>query len=337
MKKTSHIVIFLLVIMSLLAAGCKPKASSVQNRDYGGIYEEPEYEYYADNMMADMAYGSENSAAAYSKAVPAAENGGSSEQKRMIQKSASIQIQVMDPIASAEKLITLTEQMGGFVVSSSSTQERYSGDIYLPRANLTIRVPAEKLNETLEFIENMTGDASKDVSNKRIYGVDITSDYVDTSSRLSSLEKTRDKLYEILDTAQNAEEALEVYQSIADIESDIEVYKGQIKYMEESVALSSIDVTIISIRPAPISTVTKWSLGDVFKDAFESLLDGCKSVVEFLIYFLIVVVPILILAAIPIVIIVFVVRKLIRSKKEKSGKNEGNVKKEDVLTQVNKE
>ncbi len=337
MKKTSYIVIFLLVILSLLAAGCKPKAASVQNRDYGGIYEEPEYEYYADNMMADMAYGSENSAAAYSKAVPAAENGGGSEQKRMIQKSASIQIQVMDPIASAEKLITLTEQMGGFVVSSSSTQERYSGDIYLPRANLTIRVPAEKLNETLEFIENMTGDASKDVSNKRIYGVDITSDYVDTSSRLSSLEKTRDKLYEILDTAQNAEEALEVYQSIANVESDIEVYKGQIKYMEESVALSSIDVTISSIRPAPISTVTKWSLGDVFKDAFESLLDGCKSVIEFLIYFLIVVVPILILAAIPIVIIVFVVRKLIRSKKEKSGKHDENVKKEDVLTQVNKE
>ena len=336
MKKTSHIVIFLLVILSLLAAGCKPKAASVQNRDYGSYYEEPEYDYYADNMMADMAYAAEESTA-YSKAVPAAENGGGSEQKRMIQKSASIQIQVMDPIASAEKLITLTEQMGGFVVSSSSTQERYSGDIYLPRANLTIRVPAEKLNETLQFIENMTGDVSKDVSNKRIYGVDITSDYVDTRSRLSSLEKTRDKLYEILDTAQNAEEALEVYQSIADVESEIEVYKGQIKYMEESVALSSIDVTINSIRPAPISTVTKWSLGDVFKDAFESLLDGCKSVIEFLIYFIIVVVPILILAAIPIVIIVLVVRKLIRSKKEKSGKNELSEKKEDVLAQVNKE
>ena len=136
-------------------------------------------------MMMDMAYGAENSVAAYSKAVPVSENNGSaSTQTRMIQKSANIQIQVMDPLDAAEKLITLTEQMGGFVVSSTSSQEYYSGDIYLPRANLTIRVPSERLIETLEFIENLTSDASKYVSNKRVYGVDITSDYVDTSSQI---------------------------------------------------------------------------------------------------------------------------------------------------------
>ena len=36
----------------------------------------------------------------------------------------------------------------------------YSGDIYLPHASLTIRVPAERLNEMLDFIENLTSDTS---------------------------------------------------------------------------------------------------------------------------------------------------------------------------------
>lgn len=336
MKKNIRITILLVMIFTLLASACQSKKSDTQSNEFGNNYRDTritDYDIFEDDMMADMAYDAEESAV-YSKAVPVSENSTNPGQTRMIQKSASIQIQVMDPLDAAEKLISLTEQIGGFVVSSSSSQEYYNGNIYLPRANLTIRVPAERLTDTLEFIENLTSDTSKYVSNKRVYGVDITSDYVDTGSRLTSLEKTRDKLYEILDTAENAEEALEVYNRIAGVESDIEVLKGQIKYMEESVSLSSVDVTINSIRPAPISTVSKWSLGDVFKDAFESLLDACKSVIEFLIYFIIVIVPILILIAIPVVIIFLVIRKVTRNK----NKSKDDVQKnDDTLAEVKRE
>ena len=337
MKKQMHIMIILTVVLSLLAVGCAGK-SSRKPQETGASYREDVYmNDYAVGGMMDMEYGfAAEESAAYSKAVPAAVNGIESEQKRMIQKSASINIQVMDPLDAAEKLITLTEQSGGFVVSSSSSQEYYSGDIYLPRANLTIRVPAEKLNDTLAFIESLTGDPAKYVSNKRIYGVDITSEYVDTNSRLTSLEKTLEKLYEILNTAENAEEALEVYTEISKVESDIEVYKGQIKYMEESVALSSIDVVITSIRPAPIQTVSKWNIGDVFKDAFETLLDGGKSVIEAVIYFIIVVIPILILIAIPVVLIILIVRKIIRSRKSKNEAAISEDKTDDPLSEVKK-
>lgn len=339
MKKTYRVVIFVVLVLSLLVSGCRSKQSAGL-RDSGYYYEDG-YASYGDEMMMDLDFeyaAAEESAVSYSKSIPSAANGESSTaQNRMIQKSASINIQVMDPLDAAAKLIELTEQMGGFVVSSSSNQEYYSNDIYLPKANLTIRVPAEKLTDTLEFIENLTSDAAKYVSNKRIYGIDITSEYVDTRSRLASLEKTRDKLYEIMDTAENAEEALEVYSSIADVESDIEVYKGQIKYMEESVALSSIDVVISSIRPAPIQTVSKWNVGDVIKDAFETLLDGGKTAIEFIIYFIIVVIPILILAALPIILIVFLVRKFIRSRKVKSNKDNSSDKNDDKLIEIKKE
>ncbi len=341
MKKEFRIAILIMLVISVLASGCSKNKSANVYRDSDSYYtEEYEYaydDYLADGMMdMDMAFAAEESAA-YSKAVPAA-SANSPEvpaQKRMIQKSASINIQVMDPLDAAEKVITLTDQMGGFVVSSSNGQDHYSGDIYLPRATLTIRVPAERLNEMLEFIENLTSDTSKYVSNKRIYGKDITSDYVDTSSRLASLEKTRDKLYEIMDTAENAEEALEVYNRISEVESDIEVHKGQIKYMEESVALSSIDIQINSVKPAPIHTVQTWSLGEVFSDAFESLLDIGKTLIEFIINFIIVVIPVLILIALPIVLLIFIIKKVIKAKK--GTKTTVNAeKKEDTLTEVKK-
>lgn len=337
MKKTYRLIIFLVVIVSLFVSGCKSKKTENYYRETGAYYDGAEYEYdFAADEMMEMAYAA-NESGAYSKAVPASVNSAEPAQKRMVQKSAGINIQVMDPLDAAEKIITMTEQMGGFVVSSSNSQEHYSADIYLPKASLTVRVPGERLNEMLEFIESQTSDTAKYVSNKKIYGVDITSDYVDTTSRLTSLEKTRDKLYEIMDTAENAEEALEVYNRIAEVESDIEHYKGQIKYMEESVALSSIDIQISAVRPAPIHTVQTWSLGEVFSDAFENLLDIGKSVVEFIIKFIIVVIPTLILIALPIVLVVYIIKKIIQKNKSNTKNTDQREKKEDLLSEVKKQ
>ena len=176
-----------------------------------------------------------------------------------------------------EQIAELDEKMGGFVVSSSTGQDYYNGDIQLPRAYLTIRVPAEQLNEMLDFIESQTADPSRDVQDKTITGVDITSDYVDTNSRLTSLEKTLAKLYEILDTAQTAEETMLVYDDISSTEQEIEVLKGQIQYMEERVALSSIDVTIRSVRPEPTASVKKWQPGETVKNAFEIGRASCRE------------------------------------------------------------
>ena len=337
MKKHYQTLIIVMLVFTLLMTGCRSKKSNYTSRENGAVYTEAynNYAYETDEMM-DMAYAAEEPVAVNSKAVPAASDGTASGQKRMIQKSASINIQVMDPLNAAEKVIDMTEQMGGFVVSSSNSQEYYSGEIYLPRASLSIRVPAERLNEMLGFLEGLTSDASKYVSNKRIYGVDITSEYVDTRSRLTSMEKTLEKLYEILDTAENAEEALDVYNRISEVESDIEVYKGQLKYMEETVAFSSIDVQISSVRPDPIKTVQKWSLGEVFKDAFESLLDNGKTAIEALVYFIIVIIPIIILIAIPILFAIWLVRKIIRRKKKAASGIASEVPAEDKLAEVRK-
>ncbi len=95
--------------------------------------------------------------------------------------------------------------------------------------------------------------------------------------------------------------------------------KGQIKYMEESVALSSIDVTIRSVRPEPTASVKKWQPGETVKNAFESLLETGKDVIDGLIYFFIVGIPVLVIIAIPVLLIVWLVKKLvktIRAKKE---------------------
>ena len=335
MKKKYQVFLVLAIVLAmLLCSGCSRNKSANTYRETGTTYYEDAYaDYGYMDYEEEVAYAvSDSASGSYaSKSYPAAANSEESPAKRMVRKSASINIQVMDPIQAAEEIIAMTEQMGGFVISYTNSQEYYSSDIYLPKADLSIRVPSDRLLEMLDTIENLTTDKTKYVTNKRIYGVDITSDYVDSNSRLASLEKTLEKLYEILDTAENAEEALDVYNNIADVESDIEVLKGQLKYMEESVALSSVDIKITSVRPAPIQTVQKWEPGEVVKDAFENLLDTGKTVIEGLIYFVIVGIPILALIALPIVLIVLIIKSIVKKNKAKKAARGGT---KDVLTEV---
>ena len=318
-----------LLIFALIAALFFSACGARNDENYDAVSYSREYDdsfYFTEeaaDSVAAVEFSGEYAQNAYAKAAPAsasnASGGTESAQTRMVQKSASITITVADPANSQKQIAELTEKMGGFVVSSSASQEYYNDNVYLPKAYLTIRVPAERLNEMLEYIEDQTADPSRDVRNKTISGVDITSEFVDTNSRLASLEKTLTKLYEILDTAETAEETMLVYSDIANTEQEIEVLKGQINYMQESVALSSINVTINSVRPAPSVTVKKWQPWETVKDAFEVLLETGKDVINGVIYFVIVGIPVLLIIAIPVILIILIIktiRKSIRSKKE---------------------
>lgn len=320
----TKLVIFALIAMLIFSA-CGARNDAIHSEASFNSYEYEDSLFFADGAFEAAAagefageYSQNNYAKTLSDSVSYAAGSTESAQTRMVQRSASITITVDDPVNSQKQIAEMAETLGGFVVSSTTSQEYYSGNIYLPRAYITIRVPAEQLNDMLAYIENQTADPSKDVGNKTISGVDITSEFVDTNSRLTSLEKTLTKLYEILDTAETAEETMLVYDDISNTEQEIEVLKGQINYMQESVALSSIDIMIHSVRPAPSVTVKRWQPGETVKDAFEALLDTGKDVINGAIYFVIVGIPMLIVIAILVGLIILIIkgiRKLIHSKK----------------------
>ncbi len=229
-----------------------------------------------------------------------------------------------------DELITMTEDFGGFVVSTMTGTEYYNNDP-LPYVSMTVRVPAEKLLEALNFIEGTTGDKSKNVTKKEITGTDITREYVDNQSRLAGMEKTLAKLYEILDTAENAEEALAVYNNISSVETDIEILKGDAKYMEEAVAYSSITIRINSIRPAAIATAQKWEPIEAVKDAFAGLIEFGKHLVEFLIYFIIIGIPCIAVIGLIVWGIVKLCKKIFKNKKTPAKKSEKTTEEQDPV------
>lgn len=300
----------ILLIFTLAISGCARKSEAPASWDqdsYMTTALEPESAAPLDREASGLSY---SKSASFEAAEPQT-------QERLIVRNAQLSIQVLDAKQAIDAISAFAVQFGGFVVSSTTYNRDYYliDDVRQPllSGDIVIRVNVSDFETAIRMIEELTPDVTKNVSNKTITGKDITSDYVDSNSRLAALEVTRDKLNEILDTAKTAEETLLIYREITDVDSQIEVLKGQIKYMKDSAVLSSISIHLETIRPSGI-TVKPWTLGETVTDALQNLLETGRDLVDILIYFVISVLPFLLLFGIPLFLILrWLIRKIAKA------------------------
>ena len=230
-------------------------------------------------------------------------------QDRLVIKNADLAVVVKDPAARMKQISDLAAEMGGFVVSSNLYQSFYGpNSIEVPEATVVIRVPSERLDEALERIK----EGAVDINYENISGQDVTSQYVDLQSQLKAKQAAEQKLLEILDQATRAEDVLAIYLQVQTVQSEIEVLKGQIKYYEESAALSSISVRLIAEESSQPITVGPWTPGGAAKEAIEDLIRFVQNFVDFLIYFVLSILPSLILIAIPVYLVYLAGRAVYR-------------------------
>lgn len=214
---------------------------------------------------------------------------------RLVIKNGNISIIVVDPATSMDAIARLADGMGGWVVSSNLYKTQTADGVEIPQANITIRVPVDKLNEALIKIKAEVENLETDVRSENVSGQDVTSEYTDLTSRKNNLERAEAQLQEILASATKTEDVLNVFNQLTQIRGEIEVLKGQIKYYEESSSFSAINVEIISQKSIKPLTVAGWQPQGVARDAVQALINTFKALVNILIWFVILVIPILVI------------------------------------------
>ncbi len=215
---------------------------------------------------------------------------------RLVIKNANLSIVVDDTTASVEAISRMAESMGGFVVSLNTFETSYGPNAQLARqANLTIRVPSEKLNEALSQIKGMAAE----VKSETISGQDVTSEYTDLRSRLTNLEAAEKQLQSIMEEATKTQDVLDVYNQLVYTREQIEVIKGQMKYYEEAAALSSISLELIpNIATQPLE-IAGWHPEGTAKQSIELLIRIAQSIADLLISFTIVCGPFIVVLGVP--------------------------------------
>ncbi len=231
--------------------------------------------------------------AAYDQSTTSNTGGGVSATsvERIVIQNADLTIVVSDVKGRMENIQVMAQQMGGYVVSSNLGQTYTKDNVQVSQAQITIRVPAEKLDKALEQIKQ---DAVE-VQNETRTGQDVTAEYVDLQSRLKNYEAAEAQLEKILETSTDTEDVVSIFNQLTYYREQIELVKGQMKYYEEAAALSAISIRIVAEETIQPVVIGKWQPQGVALEAIQDLIDFLKGFINFLIRFVILILPILII------------------------------------------
>lgn len=219
---------------------------------------------------------------------------------RLVIKNATLVIVVDDPNVAMDSIIKMAEEMGGFVVTSALRKVQTGEGIEVPEATVSVRVPAEKLDEALGTIHKLVKDPKQDILSENTTGDDVTDKYTDLKSRLTNLENAEKQLQKIMDSATKTDDVLSVYNRLIQIREQIEVIKGQMKYYEQSAALSLINTTIKAKESVKPITVAGWQPAGVALSAIQALINTLKFLANAAIWIVLFIVPVILLIYIPI-------------------------------------
>lgn len=207
--------------------------------------------------------------------------------ERMVIQNADLSIVVADPEAKMDEISKMAESMGGFVVSKNIYQTYTSNNVKVPEGSITVRVPAEKLEDALDQIK----EDAVEVQNETRSGQDVTREYVDLQSRLKTHEQTAEQLSKILEQKTESAEVIEVFNQLVHHREQIEILKGQINYYEEAASLSAISVGITAEETLQPLEIAGWKPVGVARDALQALINFFEGFVNFLLWLIILYIP----------------------------------------------
>ena len=152
---------------------------------------------------------------------------------------------------------------------------------------------------------------------------------MDLKSRLKTYQAAEEELTKLMETAQNSDEVVNVFNQLMYYREQIEIIQGQIKYYEEASALSAITIHLVAEETIKPVTIGKWEPKGVALEAVQDLLDFWKGFVDFMIRFVIFTLPMLVTIGIPFYLAFIAVRWVFRKMRGNKKKVESQVKEEE--------
>ena len=295
-KKLTAVFLALLLLCSL--AGCAAKMNSAVREDY----------YYTDAEMPEAGFYED------SVSSSGAMDTGALTDRKLI-KTVDITAETEDLDALMSALTEAITAAGGYV----ENQTLHNGSSYSKyrsrSANMTIRVPAEKLDG---FVSQVAGSANV-VSQEEAMD-DVTLTYVATESRIEALQTEQKRLLELMEQAETMSDLLEVEARLTEVRYELESVTTQLNILANQVNYSTVNLYIDEVKEyTPVEEETFWQrISGGFMDSLEGIADGGVEFVVFVLANL----PYLVLLAVGVVIVVAIIRRKIRKRKEK--KNQQN-------------
>ncbi len=138
---------------------------------------------------------------------------------------------------SAEAKIKETADKAGGYVSDTRSSTNYEGKT---EGSVKIRVPSAQFKETMKALAAMG-----EVKSQREWTEDVTEQYIDVTARIEAQKTLETRLMKLMDTPNSKlADLIAVESKLADVRSQIEQSQGKLRYLNNQIAFSTINVTL---------------------------------------------------------------------------------------------
>ena len=153
---------------------------------------------------------------------------------KKIIKNGSLKLEVKEFKKSGDAIRQSIKKSGGYI-----SQEEQNLVDEKSETTLTIKVPVAQFEDLMNELSGL----SAKVIERKISTDDVTTEFIDTKSRLEAKKQMRLKYLDFLKQSKNMDEVLQVQKEINGIQEEIEAAMGRIGYIYQQAAFSTISLT----------------------------------------------------------------------------------------------
>lgn len=236
------------------------------------------------------------------KAAPAPP---SATQKKVI-KEGDISFETHDIAKARKRVADALKAAGGYI-----DEERQANNSYEKRNEYTllVRVPANKFER---FLTGITTGEDR-IESKSIRSRDVTTEYIDVTTRLNNKKALEKRYLELLSKAGKMADVLEIENKLNDVRTEIESNQGQLNYLNKQIDYSSLSITFYTQQSSKDN-------GQGFGYRWQKSIGDSVDIAVTLFFGLITLWPVWLVAA----IVVYVVRRLIKRRNAKRAQQQNS-------------
>lgn len=187
---------------------------------------------------------------------------------KKIIKNGDMEIQVGDIKKAQNQVSGILKNNKAYIQS-----ERFNNNDTAENLHLSIRVP----HENFDALINSFSDGVGSVLSKNISSDDVTEEYTDVSIKLENKKIYLEKYRNMLKSASTTKDMLEIQENIRELEDEIDVSEGRLRFIDDRVNYSTLNLTLFKEKVRSSAT-SKIGFGSRFGD---SVTEGWNSFVAF--------------------------------------------------------
>ncbi len=323
MKKLS--VLSLLLTVAVMFSACGATVSNRMEMEYGAPqFNGSDFKYFATADDAGIYYTKEETqtvvldrdSITYSSSVSGTGGDVVLKEEKLVYTS-NVTLETEDFDTASETLHQTIKSLGGIIVSESAYNLNNVNSKGFRTLNMTVRIPQANYDAFLAGISETYNVASINNSVQN-----LTERYYDNENRLKSYRIQEERLFAMLEKAENVSEMLEIESRLCDVQYEIEALTNAQNTIDNDVKYSTFYLNLNEVTK--YTSPTPKTFGDRLAETFKNSGEMFTEFLEGALFALIFLAPYLVIIAVFVIVLVIIIKhrkKKLAAKKENKDEN----------------